>query len=98
MYKQLWETNSYRVAARRKENPLYREARKVLVVFRTMSQGARRRRRERRWTGRLRLVWAGEAIVWFEDFENCQDGALLYNFASSGETMFRAPVPSNVMP
>lgn len=32
MYKQLWETNSYRVAARRKEIPLDREARKLLVL------------------------------------------------------------------
>lgn len=32
MYKQLWETNSYRVAARRKENLLDRDARKLLVL------------------------------------------------------------------
>jgi hypothetical protein len=42
MYKQLWETNSYRVAARRKENPLDREARELLVLFVRTSQGARR--------------------------------------------------------
>ena len=42
MYKQLWETNSYRVAARRKENPLDREARELLVLFVRTSQGASR--------------------------------------------------------
>ena len=40
MYKQLWETNSYRVAARRKENPLDREPRELLVLFVRTSQGA----------------------------------------------------------
>jgi hypothetical protein len=66
MYKQLWETNSYRVAARRKENPLDREARRVLVLFREKSQGARRR------AGKMvdgpradGFVWAGEAMVGF---------------------------------
>ena len=96
MYKQLWETNSYRVAARRKENPLDREPRELLVLFVRTSQGASR-------AGGIGGGRAACACGRWSDAVSVRpctallDVALLHyhHFFVGGETLFCVLVPSS---
>ena len=95
MYKQLWETNSYRVAARRKENPLDREPRELLVLFVRTSQGASRAGgigggRAACACGR----WSDGCLVRLHGTLGCCSATPLLSLFVSGETLLCVPVLS----